>query len=184
MVTHDQEEVLYLADELLVLESGRIRQIGTPADVYRNPDDVFVAGFMGASNIWEGTIVVDRGRPIAQIDGVSLPLPIPGGRDSGGEIAAGRSVVVSVRPESIALGPANAADGAAAPMGSLRIPAVIEEVEYVGATTRVRLRLGKITAVSLQLARAVADWREGAEVSALIEPGDIKYYVAMERDAK
>jgi putative spermidine/putrescine transport system ATP-binding protein len=51
MVTHDQEEALFLADRVLVLEGGTIRQAGAPADIYANPADEFVAGFLGAINL-------------------------------------------------------------------------------------------------------------------------------------
>jgi spermidine/putrescine transport system ATP-binding protein len=56
MVTHDQEEALFLADRVLVLESGSVRQQGAPADVYRNPVDEFVAGFLGAVNLLKVTV--------------------------------------------------------------------------------------------------------------------------------
>ena len=51
MVTHDQEEALFLADRVLVLEAGSVRQAGAPADIYRHPVDHFVAGFLGAINM-------------------------------------------------------------------------------------------------------------------------------------
>jgi ABC-type Fe3+/spermidine/putrescine transport system ATPase subunit len=56
MVTHDQEEALFLADRVLVLEAGAVRQQGAPADIYRNPVDEFVAGFLGAINLLAVTI--------------------------------------------------------------------------------------------------------------------------------
>jgi len=55
MVTHDQEEALFLADRVLVLEAGAVRQAGAPADIYRNPVDEFVAGFLGAINLLKVT---------------------------------------------------------------------------------------------------------------------------------
>jgi ABC-type Fe3+/spermidine/putrescine transport system ATPase subunit len=56
MVTHDQEEALFLADRVLVLEAGAVRQQGAPADIYGNPVDEFVAGFLGAINLLAVTI--------------------------------------------------------------------------------------------------------------------------------
>jgi len=55
-VTHDQEEALSMSDRIAIFHRGRIEQIGTPADVYERPATAFVAGFVGTSNILEGTV--------------------------------------------------------------------------------------------------------------------------------
>jgi ABC-type Fe3+/spermidine/putrescine transport system ATPase subunit len=57
MVTHDQEEALYLADRMLLLEAGQLRQEGPPAQVYHDPADEFVAGFLGPVNLVEATVI-------------------------------------------------------------------------------------------------------------------------------
>ena len=59
-VTHDQEEALTLSDRVVVMSEGRIQQIGTPTDVYNEPQNCFVADFIGESNILTGTMVHDR----------------------------------------------------------------------------------------------------------------------------
>ncbi|MCQ2168710.1 MAG: ABC transporter ATP-binding protein [Bacteroidales bacterium] len=59
-VTHDQEEALTLSDTIIVMNEGRIQQIGTPADIYNEPVNSFVADFIGESNILNGTMVCDR----------------------------------------------------------------------------------------------------------------------------
>jgi len=56
-VTHDQEEAMHISDRIVVMNAGRIEQIGTPNDVYRRPDSVFVADFLGDANLIEGQIV-------------------------------------------------------------------------------------------------------------------------------
>ena len=56
-VTHDQKEALSIADRLAILESGRIRQVGTPGEVYRRPQSKFVADFIGETNFLDGRIV-------------------------------------------------------------------------------------------------------------------------------
>ncbi len=95
-VTHDQEEAMTMADRIAVMSGGRIQQLGTPSDLYEQPATAFVAGFLGVSNLLDGTAVGD--------DLVRL--------DRGGEVRvaraalAGRSgrVAVGVRPEKISLG--------------------------------------------------------------------------------
>ena len=59
-VTHDQEEALTLSDTVVVMNEGRIQQIGTPIDIYNEPVNSFVADFIGESNILNGTMICDR----------------------------------------------------------------------------------------------------------------------------
>ena len=59
-VTHDQEEAVTLSDTIVVLNEGRIQQIGTPVDIYNEPQNEFVADFIGESNILNGTMLRDR----------------------------------------------------------------------------------------------------------------------------
>ena len=58
-VTHDQEEALTLSDRVVVMSEGKIQQIGTPMDVYNEPQNCFVADFIGESNILDATMVKD-----------------------------------------------------------------------------------------------------------------------------
>jgi multiple sugar transport system ATP-binding protein len=99
-VTHDQSEALALADRMAVMDRGRVRQLGTPEEVYRRPSSLFVARFIGSMpiNLIEATVAGGG----LDVDGVALPLP------SGGEadVRAGDLVTVGVRPEFAALHPA------------------------------------------------------------------------------
>ncbi|WP_202731934.1 ABC transporter ATP-binding protein [Achromobacter xylosoxidans] len=96
MVTHDQEEAMTMAHRLAVMTEGQIVQCGTPQDVYAFPNSRFVASFIGSTNMFTGTIVVDEpdhvaiespelSRPLYVSHGVSEPL--------------GMDVHVSIRPE-------------------------------------------------------------------------------------
>ena len=58
-VTHDQEEALSMSDTVVVMNEGTIQQIGTPIDIYNEPENRFVAGFIGESNIIEGVMIKD-----------------------------------------------------------------------------------------------------------------------------
>ena len=59
-VTHDQEEALTLSDTIVVMNEGKVQQIGTPTDIYNEPTNSFVADFIGESNILNGTMVCDK----------------------------------------------------------------------------------------------------------------------------
>ncbi|MCC6008838.1 MAG: ABC transporter ATP-binding protein [Rhodobacteraceae bacterium] len=91
LVTHDQEEALALSDRIAVMDAGRVVQVGTPDEIYRNPANAFVASFIGRSNIVTG---------VASGLNADTPLgPLPLSRFADG------SVSIAVRPEQIMLAP-------------------------------------------------------------------------------
>ncbi|RKN40112.1 ABC transporter ATP-binding protein [Streptomyces hoynatensis] len=104
-VTHDQAEALALADRIAVMESGRIRQLGTPAEVFRYPANTFVASFIGSTpmNLLDGQVAGGR------IDVAGALLPVPEGLEEG--LAEGEKLVYGIRPEYLGLaeGPAEGA---------------------------------------------------------------------------
>ena len=92
-VTHDQEEALTMSDTIVVMNAGKIQQIGTPTDIYNEPKNAFVANFIGESNIIDGVMVRDR---LVTFAGHTFPC-LDGGF---GENAP---VDVVVRPEDLHL---------------------------------------------------------------------------------
>ncbi len=92
-VTHDQEEALTMSDTIVVMNGGKIQQIGTPTDIYNEPKNAFVANFIGESNIIDGVMVRDR---LVTFAGCTFPC-LDGGF---GENAP---VDVVVRPEDLHL---------------------------------------------------------------------------------
>lgn len=94
VVTHDQEEAMSLADRIAVMNGGRVEQVDAPADLYERPRTPFVAGFIGANNLFTGR-VTEKG---LEVDGLGL-LPAPAGAVEGG------TAMLAVRPERIRLGP-------------------------------------------------------------------------------
>ncbi|MCP4382226.1 MAG: ABC transporter ATP-binding protein [Hyphomicrobiales bacterium] len=106
-VTHDQEEAMVLSDRIAVMRDGRLQQIGPPMDVYRQPDNLFVAAFVGspAMNFLDATLEADGDQMICRFAGQSVRLPQRAAR---GEItfrADGRTrVVMGVRPNDMAIG--------------------------------------------------------------------------------
>jgi tungstate transport system ATP-binding protein len=98
-VTHDRAEALRLGDRVAVLIAGRVRQVGTPAEVFGSPADEEIAQFVGAETIVTGTVCsVDAG--VAVVDAAGHAI------EGGGEsLAAGERVLVCLRPEDVVLGP-------------------------------------------------------------------------------
>ena len=97
-VTHDQVEAMTLADKIVVLRAGVIEQVGSPMDLYRDPDNKFVAGFIGspAMNFLSGTVTADG----VKVPGLQDTLKI---KLQAADI--GRDVVVGLRPEHLVLDP-------------------------------------------------------------------------------
>lgn len=92
-VTHDQEEALTMSDTIVVMNQGYIQQIGTPEDIYNEPENAFVADFIGHSNIIDGIMIKDQ---LVEILGVKIPCVDEGfGENS--------PVDVVIRPEDVEL---------------------------------------------------------------------------------
>ena len=99
-VTHDQVEAMTMGQKIVVLNEGRVAQIGEPLEVYDRPANLFVAGFIGspAMNFVEGTVRSDPATPaVVANDGTAFPLP------AGIAVGDGARVVYGVRPEHLAL---------------------------------------------------------------------------------
>jgi multiple sugar transport system ATP-binding protein len=134
-VTHDQIEAMTMADRIVVMHDGIVEQIGTPLELYDNPANMFVAGFIGspAMNFIPGIVKRSNGAGYVQTQaGTKLPLP--------GTIAAPpeQKVVFGIRPEHLALG--NSGES---------VPAQVQVVEPTGAETQVFVELAgtQVTAV-------------------------------------
>jgi spermidine/putrescine transport system ATP-binding protein len=123
-VTHDQEEAMTMADQIAVMNHGRIEQLGTPTELYETPSTAFVAGFLGVSNLIPGTVSGSDTVRLRSGPEVRVRPDALAGRT--GEVAVG------IRPEKIELGQgqANSLDGT-----------VVEEA-YVGASTQYIVETG------------------------------------------
>jgi multiple sugar transport system ATP-binding protein len=102
-VTHDQVEAMTMADKIVVLRLGRIEQVGTPLDLYNEPENLFVAGFIGSPrmNFLEAKVAARRpeGVEVALADGTRVLIP----RDPG-NAKEGEALTLGVRPEHLTLG--------------------------------------------------------------------------------
>jgi ABC-type Fe3+/spermidine/putrescine transport system ATPase subunit len=97
-VTHDQSEALSLSDRLAVMSEGRIRQLGTPEEIYRHPSDRFVASFVGDANILRGTLEsFDGAQAVIALGAVRIRVPASPLRG----VAPFMPVDLFVRPEQV-----------------------------------------------------------------------------------
>ena len=125
-VTHDQIEAMTMADKIVVMHGGRIEQIGSPLELYDNPANHFVAGFIGspAMNFLPGTVESGGFRTA---DGTLWPL-------GAGSAQVGRPAIYGIRPEHLQL-----ANG-----GQHGIPLQVQVLEPTGSETQVHGRIGDI----------------------------------------
>jgi len=123
MVTHDQEEALMMADRLVVMNEGAVRQVGSQHDLYERPADRFVAGFVGRSTFVEG--LVEAGGLFRTGDGLALRC---NGTSAG-------PAALALRPERVQLSPTRqeALDNS--------LEATVEFVSYLGALIDVHVRI-------------------------------------------
>ena len=126
-VTHDQIEAMTLADRIVVMNAGRIEQVGRPLELYDRPANQFVAGFIGspAMNFIEGTVTAgERGLALVTGSGAAFPLPAAA-------LEPGRAVTLGIRPEHVEL----AGDGP--------VSLQVDVVEPTGAETHFYSRIGE-----------------------------------------
>ncbi|HOP06329.1 MAG TPA: ABC transporter ATP-binding protein [candidate division Zixibacteria bacterium] len=150
-VTHDQAEALTMADRLAVLHEGRLMQVGTPEELYDNPQHLFVAQFLGQPKI--NSITIDDHTRFARLFGSSVErLP--------GAVASKAAFVVAVRPEALIV----RADGP--------FEAKVIGSEYLGDHLVLSLNyLGETLAAKLS-----TDYTPGATVRFALDPDSLMYF--------
>ena len=162
MVTHDQEEAMTMSTRMAVMNEGRIRQIGTPGEIYEFPANSFVAGFIGAANQFES-------RVLEQEDDVLLVHA----DSAGGElrvyhpqsVTAGSPLVVAVRPEKVRITLEEP------PPSDNRLSGRVEEIAYLGDVSIYHVRVPGGALIEAQLtnrarnAQAEITWGDEAWIS-------------------
>ncbi|MEI6028467.1 MAG: ABC transporter ATP-binding protein [Betaproteobacteria bacterium] len=157
-VTHDQEEAMTTADRMAVLDQGVLQQVGTPMQLYDEPVNSFVAGFVGKMNLLPVTVVevnaagttvasagaegAQEGPAAAAAEPISLTLHLPGA--SG--LRAGAAAQLGFRPHTMRLQPLDAARDAQCAW----LQGVLEASEFLGEFTRYRVRAGGGQAGAMQ----------------------------------
>ena len=130
-VTHDQEEALSMSDRIVVMNAGRVEQVGTPFEIYNEPRTRFVASFVGTLSVLRGEVVDPAaGRILVAGQEIVAARAIP-------HAAAGKPCNLALRPEAAVL-----EGGATTPVdGRNRLAGTIEEVSFLGSVVRMRVRL-------------------------------------------
>ena len=130
-VTHDQIEAMTMADKIVVMEDGHIRQVGAPLELYDRPANKFVAGFIGSPsmNLLDGKVRLGD-RPTIEVEGSSMPISEPTG------LSDGQHVIYGVRPEDFRL-------------SDTGLPAHISVVEPTGSETHVVSKTNSAEVVSV-----------------------------------
>ncbi|MGW7054566.1 ABC transporter ATP-binding protein [Streptomyces sp. NPDC054887] len=131
-VTHDQEEAMTMADQVAVMNGGRVEQLGAPADLYENPRTTFVANFLGTSNLIEAEVVETSGDDtVVTCGGSKLRLS---GERCVSRPGTGGKLLVGVRPEKVSL--AHADDAGDVPVGRNRLTGRIVASSFIGVSTQ------------------------------------------------
>ncbi len=171
-VTHDQEEALSMSNRIVVMNDGKIEQSGAPKEVYKFPRNLFVAKFLGETNILEGKVRnTNSHRLDLSLEG--MPVSVYKPSENHGRLQPGSRVNVLIRPEDLRIWRRDELQD-----GTELFSATVEEVIYKGATVDLVLRLttGRLLsasrflnekndgAVFLMGEQVFLDWASGREV--------------------
>jgi putative spermidine/putrescine transport system ATP-binding protein len=128
-VTHDQEEALSISDRIVVMNAGRMEQVGTPFEIYNFPQTAFVASFVGTLNTAEAE-VVDSVKGLIKIDGVQF-----GTAEDLKHRKKGDKVRMSIRPERLSFASEIKKDNV--------VDCTIENITFLGSVVRIQVMIGK-----------------------------------------
>jgi multiple sugar transport system ATP-binding protein len=140
-VTHDQTEAMTMADRIVVLNQGKVEQIGTPLDLYRTPVNRFVAGFIGSPKMNFLPVTVQR------VDGAGLTIGLPGGTPitlpfSADGVKAGDKLTFGIRPEHLAETAVSGTQG--------KLSGTVMVVEHLGGETLLHVNLDNDTTIQVK----------------------------------
>jgi spermidine/putrescine transport system ATP-binding protein len=168
-VTHDQGEALTMSDRIVVMSEGVVEQIATPEEIYRRPASLFVAGFIGSSNLLPGNVTEVRGGEVVVKLAVGATVTVV---DDAPSVRVNERVSVMLRPERLV-------PVAQASTGVAGLDCTLTDLVYQGATARVIVRLADDTEMAaLTDADRLEGWmRPGASLR-LEWPRDCPYVLS------
>jgi ABC-type Fe3+/spermidine/putrescine transport system ATPase subunit len=168
IVTHDQDEALDLSEQVLLLDGGRIQQAGSPVQMYREPNSMFVADFLGAQSILPGTLVSGPGGWRVEVGSVSLPVRATEGA------ADGTAVTVAVQPECVTVRP----DGDTDPQPG-DLSGAVRNLEFYGSLARAWIQLDTSVALpTLMFSTTAVRLSEGSRVTVTVDPAGVHAFPA------
>lgn len=132
MVTHDPEEAMYLADRIAVMDRGKLRQVGSPDQIYLEPANAFVAAFFGDVNRFTGQVAAGQ-------------VPIPLGPVATNGQAEGQTVEVLIRPEALRISTGGSAGSADGVVGS------VVAARFLGRSSLIDVRLGDAAGTTVRV---------------------------------
>jgi ABC-type Fe3+/spermidine/putrescine transport system ATPase subunit len=159
-VTHDQEEALAMSDQIVVMNAGRIEQIGTPSEVYEQPETSFVASFLGKANIVTGAVTsIVQGIAAISIGGDrTVEVAVPDG------LKPGETVKLVIRPQRLKIAAANGISAANS------FPGRVISAAYLGGNAAYEVDVGGSLALRAVNPIAGRLWLEGADISVSFDP--------------
>ncbi|MDI3270057.1 MAG: ABC transporter ATP-binding protein, partial [Bacillota bacterium] len=170
MVTHDQEEALSVADHLLVMADGQVRQEGNPWEVYSRPQDPMVASFLGGANFFTGMLGQRGGRWWAHAGPVAFPL-----EEEDPLFQEGMALRFMIRPEDLRVGKKPSPDSSL-----VSVPSRLQDKILLGPTALLLWQVGDQVWRSLALSPQVADISPREEVYLAFHPREVLWYLPHE----
>ncbi len=163
-VTHDQKEALSMGERIAIMDKGRIRQVGTPVELYTRPGDRFVAEFIGQTNLIEG-LIEETPSPGEAIVKTKLGRLKSSRADA--SFSRGQEVTIAIRPEAIRL-------STVAPPGCNAIPVVVKSTLYLGELVQYALAAPDETELkAFQVGGDQTPLPPGTETHASFRPEDV-----------
>ena len=140
VVTHDQEEAMTVADRIAVMDKGKLVQVSTPTELYEQPNNKYVADFIGDINLIEGNIAATDGAGNIKIEGAGLSSPLDVQSDT--KVNKGDKVWLALRPEKIRVSLDPPANGTAN-----SVEGTVYDIGYLGDTSVYHVKLPSGTTI-------------------------------------
>ncbi len=162
-VTHDQEEALVLSDRVVVMNEGRVEQVGTPVEIYENPRTSFVATFVGTVNVLSSRLIDPR-EGLVRIDNQLIQLDA----DTARFIRENdiREPTLAIRPEKVLLSGGE---------GKNHVVAVVDTVNFLGSLVQITARVGDQTLIVVGFnEESIRNLKRGQAIDVYLPPESVK----------